>query len=162
MYKLLLLTLMMAVWTMLHALQTDAEIAMRTLFAAKHAVNRAAHAAAQQLQTDALSQGEVRIDEDEAALKGRLYLQTNLGLDEANMPLDGSFLRDRVQLLVFDVINGDHAFPYVYRNDVFDYEVTLRKPGVIIIIRLNYPRVFTMLEPITWDIKGAAELVTQG
>ncbi|CAM4477885.1 hypothetical protein [Paenibacillus tarimensis] len=157
--KLLLLLLFSVVWIMVHTLQIDEEMAMRTLFEGKHAVNRAAHAAAQQLDPLALSRGEIRIDPRAAAEAGALYLQGNLKIDETGMPLRGSKLRERAELLLFKVVDGDESFPYHYRNEAFNYEVTLQRPGVIMIVRLRNPNVFRMLEPIEWDIKGAAEVV---
>ncbi|WP_274649132.1 hypothetical protein [Paenibacillus humicola] len=159
MYKLVLILLMMVVWMSMHALQTDEEMAAAALFQGKHAVNRAAHAAAQQLDPAALADGRLHIDEDAAAREAAHYLQANLQLDKDGMPLPGAYLRDRVEVLVCDVVNDDQSFPYVYRNAAYDYEVTLRKPGVVMIVKLVYPRVFSVMEPIEWDIKGTAELV---
>lgn len=159
MYKLLLLTLMSAVWVLMHALQADEEAALRLLFAAKHGVNRAAHAATQQLDEGALSQGILRLDAARASNAGLAYLQANLRLDAAGMPLADSVLRDRVEVLVFRVVNDGESFPYIYRNAAYNYEVTLRRPGVVMIVRVKYPRAFNVLPPIEWEIKGAAELV---
>lgn len=158
MHKLLLLTLMAGIWTMLHALQIEEEMALRTFFEGKRAVNRAAHAAAQQLDSEALSEGIVRIDEEAALASALLYLRVNLRLDESLAPLPGSMLRDPVELAEFRVVNDDAAFPFTYRNAALDYEVTLREPGVILIIRIRYPRGFTVMEPLDWYVKGAAEL----
>ena len=58
MYKLVLVMLMMVIWMFMHALQTDEEMAITALFQGKHAVNRAAHAAAQQVDRAALSEGQ--------------------------------------------------------------------------------------------------------
>ncbi|UVI31317.1 hypothetical protein [Paenibacillus spongiae] len=159
MYKLVLTVLMMVVWMLMHALQTDEEMAMAALFQGKHAVNRAAHAAAQQLEKEAVADGRLHIDEIAASNAAALYLQANLLLDETGQPLPGTYWRDRAEVAVFEVINDDRTFPYTYRNDRYDYEVTLYRPGVIMILKLTYPRIFTVLEPIEWQIKGAAELV---
>jgi len=159
MYKLLLLTLLSVVWMMMHTLQIDEELAIRTLFASKQAVNRAAHAAAQQLDSDALADGIVRIDEPVAESAALSYLRANLLLDENGAPLPGSKLRDPVDVLELAVVNSEASFPYVYRSNVYDYEVTLERPGVVLIVGIRYPRSFTMLEPIEWQVKGAAETV---
>ncbi|MFD0715952.1 hypothetical protein [Paenibacillus sp. GCM10027626] len=158
MYKLLLFILMLTVWLMLHTLQIDEEMAMAALYQGKHAVNRAAHAAAQQLEKEALAEGRVRIDEIGAAAEAARYLQWNLQLDAAGRPLPGTYWNSDVKIAVFEVINDDRPFPYTYRNAAYNYEVTLQRPGVIMIIKLTYPRVFTMIEPIEWEIKGASEL----
>ncbi|MFX3632674.1 MAG: hypothetical protein ACE3L7_18365 [Candidatus Pristimantibacillus sp.] len=159
MYKLTLIVLMMTIWTLLHVMQTNEEIAMKQLFQGKHAINRAAHAAAQQLDLEALSDGILRIDTIAAERAAAAYLQTNLLLDENGNPLPNSQLRDAVQVVVFDIINDDYTFPYTYRNDTYHYEATLQRPGVVMIIKMSCPRPFTVLEPIEWHIKGVSELV---
>ena len=87
------------------------------------------------------------------------YLQRNLRLDSSNSPLPGSFLKSKVEILEFAVINHSQPFPYTYYHPVYDYAVTLEHPGVIMIIRLHYPRTYSVLGPISWEIKGAGELV---
>ena len=159
MYKLVLVMLMMVIWMFMHALQTDEEMAISALFQSKHAVNRAAHAAAQQVDLAALSEGSFHIDEAAASEQAARYLQANLQLDESGQPLPGSYLREKVEVLVFEVINDDHSFPFTYINSFYNYEVTLKRPGVVMIAKVVYPRVFTVIEPIEWTIKGTAELV---
>lgn len=159
MHKLLLLTLMAAVWMMLLALQLDREAAIRTLFETKRAVNRAAHAAAQQLDKDALASGVIRIDEAAAEAAALAYLQANMRLDSSLSPLPKSMLRDPVRIAVLRVVNEDAVFPYTYRNEAYQYEVTLRRPGVILIVWVRYPGMFNVLGPVEWYVKGTAELV---
>lgn len=159
MYKLLLIVVMMTVWISIHLLQVEEELAMQTLFQGKHAVNRAAHAAAQQLDQAALGEGLLRISPDDAADAAAIYLQGNLRLDPNGVPLPGSFLKQPVELAVFEIVNAEQTFPYTYRNDTYKYEVTLQRPGVVIIVHIVYPRAFQVMEPIEWYIKGAAELV---
>lgn len=159
MHKLLLLTLMAAVWFTIQALQVDEEMSIRTLFEAKRAVNRAAHAGAQQIDDDRFADGIVHIDEQAAAYAAWQYLQTNLKLDNGLMPLPHSMLRDRVEIVVFRIINSDKSFPYTYRNEAYQYEVTLNRPGVIMIVRIRYPRAFNVMGPVEWVVKGSAELV---
>jgi hypothetical protein len=159
MYKLILFMLMAVFYMMLHALQVDEELAMHTLFRAKHALNRAAHAAAQQTDADKLARGIYSINGTAAEASALLYLQRNLSLDASNDPLQGSFLRSRVEVPVFVVVNEENMFPYHYTNEMFDFDVTLNRPGVIMVIRVDYPRTYNIIGPITWHIKGAAELV---
>ncbi|MEK3882485.1 hypothetical protein [Paenibacillus sp. PL2-23] len=159
MYKLVLIAAMMTVWLFAHTLQIEEEMAMKALFQGKRAVNRAAHAAAQQLDKAALADGVVRIDAASASDAAALYLRSNLQLDEDGHPNGQSFLRDRVDILVFDVINSDQSFPFYYRNEAYDYEVVLKRPGVVMIISLSNPGRFSVMEPIRWEIKGTAELV---
>lgn len=159
MYKLIAFLLLIGFVMLLHALQADEEIALQALFQGKRSVNRAAHAAAQQIDMQKLKEGIVSIDPAGAEQFAYDYLQSNLRLDASNEPLPGTFWRSRAEVLVFEVINEDRMFPYMYANSAYDYSVTLQKPGVIMIVRLEYPRTYTVLGPITWEIKGAAELI---
>lgn len=159
MYKLFIITAMMTLWISVHLLQVEEEMAMKTLFLGKHALNRAAHAAAQQLDVLALADGVMRIDPEAAELAAAHYLQANLLLDAAGKPLPNSFLRHPVEVLVFDIVNVEQTFPFYYRNDVYHYEVVLRRPGVVLIAKVVYPRAFQVIDSIEWNIKGAAELV---
>lgn len=159
MYKLIAFMLLIGFVMLLHALQADEEIALQALFQGKRSVNRAAHAAAQQIDLQKLKEGIVSIDPEEAEQFAIYYLQSNLRLDAANEPLPGTFWRSRAEVLVFEIINEDRTFPYTYSNSAYDYSVTLQKPGVVMVVRLEYPRTYTVLGPITWEIKGAAELI---
>jgi hypothetical protein len=159
MHKLLLFMLLAAFFMMLHGLQTDEELAMHALFQGKHAINRAAHASAQQLDRAKLARG-VRAIEPMLAREAALqYLRSNLRLDEGNSPLPNTFWKTRVEVLALDIINDESTFPYVYERPEYDYSVTLHRPGVVMIVRLDYPRIYRVLSPISWTIKGAAELV---
>ena len=160
MYKLVLVLLMAVVWLLLHAMQTDEEMAVAALFQGKHAVNRAAHAAAQQVDAAALGDGRLHIDETAARGQAGMYLQRNLQVDADGNPLPGTYWREKVEIVDFKVINDDHSFPYTYRNDQYHYEVTLHHPGVVLIVRIVYPRIFNVIEPIEWTIKGTAELTS--
>lgn len=143
----------------MQALQLDRELAVNTLFRAKYALNRTTHAAAQQLIPHKLADGIYAIDPDKAWEAALTYLQTNLQLDETNSPLPGSFLKSTVDILVFEVINEDQVFPYRYLHPDFQFDVTLTRPGVVMVIRVEYPRTYRLLGPITWQIRGASELV---
>ena len=158
MYKLVLIIAMMSVWLTAHMLQIEQEMSMKTLFLAKQAINRSAHAAAQQLDGEALGKGIFRIDEEQAGKAAQIYLQTNLKLDSSGMPLEHSFLRHQAKVLVFEIINEGAGFPYYYYNASYDYQVVLYQPGVVMIVEIQYPRAFQVLEPIIWQIKGTAEL----
>lgn len=159
MYKLIAFMLLIGFVMLLQALQADEEVALQALFQGKHAVNRAAHAAAQQVDRDKLKDGIVSIDPASAEAAALLYLQRNLRLDEANEPLPETFWRTRAEVLELEIINENRPFPYTYTNTDYNYTVTLAKPGVVMIVRLVYPRTYTVLGPITWEIKGTAELV---
>lgn len=158
MYKLILFTLLSVLFTMLYALQIDRELAVHTLFQAKYALNRSTHAAAQQIDLHKLAQGIVSIDEPLAYDTALAYLQANLQLDEANMPEPGSFLRSKVEVLAFDVVNEKASYPYQYVNEDYEFQVEVHRPSVVMIIKVSYPRTYNMLGPITWEIKGTAEL----
>lgn len=159
MAKLLFGVLMTVVWWMLHALQLDEEMAIGTLSNLKHAVNRAAHAAAQQLDRDKLELGVLSIDEGLAEQAAARYLMDNLALDGGLNPLPGSLLRDPVEVRVFEVLDESLSYPYTYKNEPYDYEVTFERPGVVLIARVAYPVLFGVLAPIEWDVRGSSELV---
>lgn len=159
MAKLLFGVLMSVVWWMLHALQLDEEMAIGTLSSLKQAVNRASHAAAQQIDLDKLELGIVSIDGRRAEQAAILYLADNLGLNEQLTPSPGSLLRDPVEVRVFEVLDESLTYPYTYRNDLYDYEVTFARPGVVLIIHVVYPLLFGVLDQIEWDVRGSAELV---
>lgn len=159
MYKLLLMMLMSVLFMSLYALQTDEELAMNTVFQGKHGLNNAVHAAAQQSDLVKLAQGIHSIDETKARATAMAYLQTNLRLNEDNEPLVDTFLRNAVVVDLFKVVNEGEIFPYTYRDDARDYTVTLERPGIIMFIRLVFPRTYAVLQPITWTVKSAAEMV---
>lgn len=159
MYKIILFTLLSVLLVMIYALQVDRELAMHSLFQAKYALNRSTHAAAQQLDEQLLSAGVVSINVADAEEVAHKYLQHNLGLDSSNTPLPDTFLQAAVEVLIFEVVNEQESFPYTYIHAGFDYEVTIDKPGVIMIIRVVYPRTYNVMGPITWEIKSASEVV---
>ncbi|NQX69707.1 hypothetical protein HQN90_26600 [Paenibacillus alba] len=159
MYKLLLVVLMSVVYLSLFALQTDEELAMHTLFQGKHALNRAVHAAAQQSDQGKLAGGIHAIDVSQARAVAMQYLQANLRLDTANSPMPNTFLRSAVVVELFKVVNDNEEFPYTYADHARGYSVTLDRPGVIMFIRLEFPRTYSVLQPITWTIKSSAEMV---
>lgn len=158
MHKIVLYMLLLVFFMTLFALQIDEEVSMNTLFRVKHGLNRATHAAAQQLDEQKLAQGIVSIDPQAAEEEAYYYLQSNLQLDMDNVPLQGSFLESPVEVVVLEIINENRIFPYHYVNGDYDYEVTLQRPSVIMIIRVEYPRIYHVIGPITWVIKGTAEL----
>jgi hypothetical protein len=159
MAKLVFSVLMIVIWWMLHALQMDEELAMGTVHEGKRAVDRAAHAAAQQLDRDKLEMGVLSIKPELAEQSAIAYLQENLTLDTSLNPKPGSFLRDPLEIRVFKVVNDEVAYPFTYRNSLYDYEITLDRPSVIMIVHIKYPRLFGVLAPVEWDLKGSAELV---
>lgn len=159
MAKLVFSVLMIVIWWMLHALQMDEELAMGTVHEAKRAVDRAAHAAAQQVDRDKLEIGVLSVQPELAEDAAIDYLRANLSLDSGLKPISGSFLRDPVEVRVFEILNEDLEYPYTYRNSQYQYEVTLERPGVVMIIHVKYPRLFGVLAPVEWNLKGSAELV---
>ncbi|RAU95074.1 hypothetical protein [Paenibacillus sp. YN15] len=159
MNKLLLFILLIAFCMSLFALQADEELAMHQYFDLKHGVNRAAHAGAQVLDRELLPEGKVDLDEVQARETALLYLRENLRLDEQLVPLPSAFLQGQVSVLVLDVIGAEHSFPYRYEQPAYEYSVTLNRPGVVVIIGVQYPRMYNLLKPVSWTVKGSAELV---
>jgi hypothetical protein len=159
MAKLVFSVLMIVIWWMLHALQMDEELAMGTVHEAKRAVDRAAHAAAQQIDRQKLELGVLSVQPDMAEDAAVAYLRGNLALDAGLKPISGSFLTDPVQVLVFQILNEDLEYPYTYRNSQYQYEITLDRPGVVLMVHIEYPRLFGVLAPVKWNLIGSAELV---
>jgi hypothetical protein len=159
MYKLLIFPVILAFMFVMYAYQIDQELAMRTLFQSKHGINRAVHAAAQQMNEELLANGTYAIEPNLAKETALEYLRHNLYLDDHNRPLPESFLKAEVEILVLEIINNDRDFPFDYTHEAYDYSVTLERPGVIMIAAVEYPRMFKMIQPIHWKIKGASELV---
>jgi hypothetical protein len=149
---------MMVTWIFMQGMQIDEEMSMATFYQAKHAVNRAVHAGAQQIDPTKLGDGTLSIDKSRANSAAREYLNSNLALDSSGKPLANSFWKQKPEIKVLEVINDDHAFPYTYRNSAYDYEVTLDNPGVVMILEITYPRTFNILDDMKWQVKGAAEL----
>lgn len=158
MHKILWFLLLVPLFLLIQAYQFDQELAIHTLFRVKYGLNYSVHAAAQQVDQEKLSLGIWSIDEEAAYETAMRYLRANLQLDEGNVPVPGSFLQARVEVLEFEVINEQHSFPYTYQNAAYDYAVTLHRPGVIAIIRVEYPHIFSVMNPIIWNIKSSAEL----
>lgn len=159
MEKLLLIAVLAVACFGLYGVQLDEEAAVRVLFELKHAVNRAAHAAAQQVDLEQLADGRIVFDEPAAVQAAAWYLQHNLYLDEQLMAGEGASIKGGVDILVLEFIDDASTFPYEYTNEVYDYAVTLYRPGVILIIEAEYQRMFSGLGPIIWQVKGAAEIV---
>src|SRR5690554_7630172 len=121
MYKLVLYLLLAVFFMTMYALQLDEEVSMNMLFRAKHGLNRSTHAAAQQFDKQKLAEGIMAIDQQAAEEIAYEYLQSNLKLDPANIPLRESFLESPVEVLVLEVLNENLLYPYHYVNDDFDY-----------------------------------------
>lgn len=159
MYKVMLVIVLAAAFFGLYAQQMDEEAAVQVFFQLKHSVNRAAHSAAQQIDLELLSIGRVVFDAGQARQAAEQYLRMNLNLDDQmSARVDGPLL-GQVDIVVFELIDDSYTFPYRYVNDAYDYEVTLYKPGVILIIHAEYNRLFRAVAPIAWYVKGAAEIV---
>ncbi|MDG0791900.1 hypothetical protein OMP38_14365 [Cohnella ginsengisoli] len=94
MHKLLFSFLMIVVWWLLHAMQLEEETALGTLHEGKRAVDRAAHAAAQQMDELKLEEGTVSIDSARAEATARAYLAANLRLAADLSPLEGGVVGD--------------------------------------------------------------------
>ena len=158
MYKLVLYMLVLVVVMQLMALQLDETGALQRVFAVKHAVNRAVHAGALQLDEYKLAQGVISIDAGRAEQAAMDYLRANLRLDAQLAPLSGSLLRSPVEVLDFAVVSEHAEFPHRYVNEAHNFEVVLRRPGTVLLVRAEYPRMFGLLAPENWVVKGAAEV----
>lgn len=146
MNQLLFGMLLAAAAALLFAAQTDEEAAVQTLFRTKYAVDRATHAAALQLDTAKLARGVTAVDPVAAESAAEAYLA-------ANMPSG-----ERWERVDFLVVPETAAFPYVYRSPDSEFRVMLRRPGVILLIRIEYRRAFRLLGDIVWIVGGSHEV----
>ena len=87
------------------------------------------------------------------------YLQANLRLNADNDPLPDTFLRAGLWWNYLRLLMIMRYFLIRMWMTGSDYSVTLDRPGVIMFIRLEFPRTYTVLQPITWTIKSSAEMV---
>lgn len=158
MAKLLAYLLIAGYAMLLQVLQLDQELAMHALFEAKHAVNRAAHAAAQQVDKAKLARGVPAIDSVAAAKAASVYLRENLRLDSLLRPTGESWLRSPAVIVRQEILPEWTVFPYTYVDPEYNYEVTLSRPGVILLVRIEYPRVYPVIGPIVWTVAAAHEL----
>lgn len=146
---------------MMYSEQLDHELSMKAYYKGKQAVNHAAHAGALQLDEELLSEGIFTIEPELAFNMALQYMYANLRLDESGNPTDRSFLRERVELLHFEVLDATLAYPYEYSLSEYGYSTTFDRPAVIIVIRMKYPRIFSSNNPVEWNIIGSSQLVFQ-
>jgi len=146
---------------MMYTEQLDHELSMKAYYKGKQAVNRGAHAGALQLDELLLSEGVFAIDSEMAYLMATEYLYANLRLDEHGYPTSKSFLKERVELLHFEVLDATLTYPYDYRLSEYGYSTTFDRPAVVIVIRMEYPRIFSSNNPVEWNIIGSSQLVFQ-
>lgn len=158
MNKLLLVILMSVVFTTLSALQIDHQLSIHNFFASKYSLNRAVHAAAQQIDLEQLSKGIYSIDQKKSYEVAMVYLQENLQLNEKLESKPGSFLLTNIQVELFQVVNQQVTFPYTFHSPEHSYQITLQRPGVIMIVNIEYPQKYRVLSPISWKMKAVAEI----
>lgn len=158
-YKLLIVPLMLIVWLSLYAGGIDQELAMKSYYKGKQAVNRGAHAAALQLDTAALAEGIFQLDPSKARATAEQMIYRNLALDETGSPTANSFIRAPVDIVHFEVLDASLTYPLHYKLDRYGFQTTFYRPAVIIVMKLSYPRIFSINNPVEWNIIGSAQLV---
>lgn len=159
MYKLLIVPLMLVIWLMLYSNGVDQELAMKTYYKGKQAVNRGAHAAALQLDAAALADGVFQIDPVKARAQAERYIYRNLKLDEQGKPVADSFIRKPVEIVYFDVLDASLSYPHVYELKQYGFSTVFYRPAVVIVLHFSYPRIFSINNPVEWNIVGSAQLV---
>lgn len=159
MNKLLLYMLLAVFFMSLMALQADEELAMQSYFHIKHALNRATHAGAQQLDGTKLAEGIADVDPELARTVTLEYFLSNLRLKPDLTPEPGSFLKEPAEIIALDVVGAGETFPYLYEQPDYGYSVTLFRPGVVLLVKLRYPRMYNVMDPVEWVVKSASELV---
>jgi hypothetical protein len=159
MYKLLLIPLMLLLWLTLYGSGMDQELAMKSYYKVKQAVNRGAHAAALQLDTVALANGVFQLDDEAARIRAEQYIYRNLLLDEFGMPTVDSFIRTPVEIVYFEILDASLEYPYRYELSQYRFSTVFNSPAVIIVLHFSYPRIFSNNNPVEWDIVGSAQLI---
>lgn len=157
----LIIPLMLVIWLMMYTEQLDHELSMKAYYKGKQAVNRGAHAGALQLEEQQLSEGIFAIDPEMAYQMATEYLYANLRLDQNGNPTSRSYLRERVEILHFEVLDASLTYPFEYSLSEYGYSTTFDRPAVVIVIRMKYPRIFSSNNPVEWNIIGNSQLVFQ-
>ncbi|MFC6333880.1 hypothetical protein ACFP56_14730 [Paenibacillus septentrionalis] len=159
MYKLLIVPLMLVVWLSLYAGGVDQELAMKSYYKGKQAVNRGAHAAALQLDAAMLAEGVFQLDPAKARESAERIIYLNLKLDEKGRPTNESFIRTPVEIVHFEVLDASLSYPHHYELSSYGFRTTFYRPAVVIVMNLTYPRIFSSNNPVEWNIVGSAQLV---
>ncbi|MCR8657058.1 hypothetical protein [Paenibacillus endoradicis] len=157
----LIIPLLLVIWLMMYTEQLDHELSMKAYYKGKQAVNRGAHAGTLQLDELQLSEGIFAIDPVMAYQMATEYMYANLRLDRNGNPTPQSFLKERVELLHFEVLDPSLTYPYEYSLSKYGYSTTFNRPAVVIVIRMKYPRIFSSNNPVEWNIIGSSQLVFQ-
>lgn len=148
MYKFIVYPFLLLILLYAYVDQLSHHMAYIHYYKMKYALNRAAHAAAMQINEAALANGLIVIDEQAAydAAQRLLYLNS----------------KDEVYKLVyFTVINDiDSDSTYHYVNRQWNIDVMLNKPAVVLVIEATLPHIINTKEPYKWKINGTSEVVT--
>lgn len=150
MYKLIAFILLAPILVFLLLYEQDAHQASKSFFLVKQAIDRSVLAAVQQLDAASWSDGSPQIDSSLAEHQLMAYLSANIDRTALHIA--------RVDVKSIAFIDATHQFPYVYRGSSAD-PITFQKPGVVVVCEVEYARRWRVLEPIVWNIQGAAQIV---
>lgn len=132
---------------------------MKSYYKVKQAVNRGAHAAALQIDSKALADGVFQIDPIAAKQQAMEIIFQNLLLDEHGTPTEQSFIVEPVRIIHFEVLDATLNYPYHYELESYNFSTVFYRPAVVIVLHFSYPRIFSINNPVEWNIVGSAQLV---
>lgn len=132
---------------------------MKSYYKAKQAVNRGAHAAALQLDTAALADGFMQIDPVAARAYAQQYIDRNLMRNEQGRLADRSRLQGQAAIVYFEVLDSSLTYPYRYELSSYGFSTVFDRPAVVIVLHFTYQHVFSINNPVEWNIVGSAQLV---
>jgi len=148
MYKFIIYPILIVLLLFTSLDQLSNHAALIHYYSYKYAVNRATHAAAMQLDKEALADGHIVIDEYEAQLAARQLLNLNLE-------------KDSYTITFFEVVHVESEnVPYHYVNKQWNIELYLYKPAVILVISTELPHMIKSKPSFLWNIFGTSEVVS--
>jgi hypothetical protein len=132
-------------------LELDYDHATAMFIQAKQAVNRSVQAAAMQIDPESWAAGEPVLEPIRAESIFKDYLKDNLKLSTGN-------LKNHIGEIEVTIVDRSHSFPYTFQSKWND-TIVFRSPGLFVSVQLTYPRLYKVLGPITWNIRGAEQIV---
>lgn len=149
MYKFIIYPLLILVILFANLDQLSNHASLLHYYKYKYAINRATHAAAMQMDSRALAEGYIVINEEEALAVALEILNKNVAEHSYSLKYF-----EVVQLSSFSTI------PYYYSNKQWDIELILYRPAVVMVIETEYAHIISSKQPYSWTIFGTSEVVT--
>jgi hypothetical protein len=150
-YKIASFLIIAPLLVMLLLLQLDHDYATALFIQAKQAVNRSVQAAAMQVDLESWAAGEPVLEPVQAESTFKDYLKDNLKLATGN-------LKNQIGEIDVTIVDRSHVFPYTFQSKWND-TIVFHSPGLFVSVKLTYPRLYKVLGPITWTIRGAEQII---